>query len=339
MLVLSFRDMSTPQASAVTSAAVYELDVDGPAFSWNPPPKLTLVDWDQVKAAWRGKHVCFVVHGFNVGRDNGYTSFGCASQEMAPDGALPGMGAPGPWDLTASGIDVAVPVLWAGDWYLPINYPFLLPDVRLTGAHFADLILSAATQMSRVSFVSHSMGARVVLETVQQTLAKAAKKGYRTPRFDTALLTAAAASDEVLDDPNYALAVAAIERFVVVSSRADRVLSLAFPPGNAVEQALWPNDPGADAALGRYGPRLKTGSAALGKTEWYEIPQGTGDPRFNQGHEDYFPWPWQDPPDPVFPNGWSRKRVDIGLISQAVLDNGTPAWPPAKPVTPRASDD
>lgn len=122
---------------------------------------------------------------------------------------------------------------------------FLLPDVRLTRKYFAQLIASSATQMARVSFVTHSMGARVVLETVQQTLIAAKKSGRRTPRFDTAILTAAATSDEVLDDPDYADAVAAIERFVIVSSRADTVLSGAFPLGDAVEQFLWPHDPGA----------------------------------------------------------------------------------------------
>lgn len=333
MLVLSFRDMSTPRASAVTSAAMYHLAAVSPALAWEPPPRLSLMSWSDVSAAVAGKHVCFVVHGFNVDRDNGYTSFGAASQEMTASGALPLLGPPdGPQNLAVAGVDLFVPVLWAGDWYLPINYPFLLPDIRLTGKYFADLIVSSATQMSRVSFVTHSMGVRVVLETVRQALAAAAKGKFRLPIFDTAMFTAAAASDEVLDDPDYADAVAAIDRFVIVSSRSDTVLSDIFPVGNAVEQALWANDPGADDALGRYGPRLKTGSAALGKTEWYEIPQGT-DPRDNINHNDYFPWPWA--PTPPYPNGWALKSVTIGKISQAVMNSQPPPWPPAKPVVPR----
>ncbi len=333
MLVLSFRDMSTSRCSAVTAAAVYELAGVAPGLQWQPPPRLTLANWGQVRRGLAGKHVCFLLHGFNVDRDNGYTGFGAAGQEMGTSGALPGAAPPaGPLDLSVKGVDVVVPVLWAGDWYLPINYPFLLPDIRLTGGYFADLILSSATQMSRVSFVTHSMGVRVALETIQQTMAKAKKAGYRTPVFDTAIFTAGAASDEVLDDPDYADAVDAVDRFVVVSSRADTILSDFFPGGNAVEQALWENDPGADAALGRYGPRLKQGSKALGKTRWYEIPQGSGD-RLDANHGDYFPSPWEPVPD--YPNGWSAKRITIGEISQAVLDNQALAWPPAKPVTPR----
>jgi len=328
MLVLSFRDMSTPRCGAVTSAAVYDLDPVGPATVWAPPPRLTLASWSQVSAALAGKHVCFVVHGFNVDRDRGYTGFGAAAQEMARGGALAALPPPGPFDLFTPAVDVAVPVLWAGDWYLPVNYPFLLPDIQRTGGYFAQLIASSATQMARVSFVTHSMGARVALETVQQTVAAARGTRVRLPVFDTAVFTAAATSDEILDDPDYALAVDAIRRFVVVSSRADTVLSGDFPAGDLVEQWFWRHDPGADDALGRYGPRLKAGSKALGKTQWYEIPPGDG-----QNHEDYFPEPWNA--DPPFPNGWSGKRVKIGQLSQALLDDQPPAYPPARPVTPR----
>lgn len=331
MLILSFRDMSTPRCSAVTSAAMYSLDPLTAATSWVPPPSLQLVSWSDVAQALAGKHVCFVVHGFNVDRDRGYTGFGAAAQEMAPGGALTTLIAPiGPMNLSVPGVDIVIPVLWAGDWYLPINYPFLLPDVRLTGRYFAEFIASSATQMARVSFVTHSMGARVVLETVQQAAITAQKTGARMPVFDTAVLTAAAASDEVLDDPDYEAAVTAIQQFVVVSSRSDTVLSGWFPAGNLVEQALWWRDPGADDALGRYGPRLKVGSKALTKTRWFPIP-----PAVQQNHEDYFPEPWNAAP--AFPNGWSDKRIKIGELDQAVLDSQTPAFPAAATITPIAA--
>jgi hypothetical protein len=333
MLVLSFRDMSVPRCGAVTSAAMYHLDPVDAAMSWDPPPPMTLASWAEVGAAVAGKHVCFLVHGFNVDRDRGYTGLGAMGQEMRHGGAL--LGLPpreGPLDFFVRGADVVVPVLWAGDWYLPINYPFLLPDVRQTGKYFSQLILSAATQMSRVSFVSHSMGARVVFETVQQTVAAAAKMSLRRPEFDTALLMAAATSDEIFDDPDYADAIDAIRRFVVVTSRADTVLSEAFPAGNAVEQLLWTHDPGANDALGRYGPRLKTGSKAIGKTVWYEIPLPDHQSDPGQNHGDYVPSPWE--PTPPYPNGWSDKRVKIGALAQAVLNDQPPPWPPAKPVNP-----
>jgi hypothetical protein len=329
MLVLSFRDMTVGSRGGVTSAAVYNLKDVTPAFAWNPAPPFTLAGWSDVQLALQGKHVGFLVHGFNVGRDSGYTALGALGQELAGAGVLPTLPQPpGAFNFHAAGVDVVVPVLWPGDGYGPLYYPFLLGDVRLVGKYFSDFIRSAATQMARVSFLTHSMGARVVLETVQQTVVAAAKSGQRVPIFDTAVMTAAATSDEVLDDPNYAAAVDAIRRFVVVSSRADKVLSLAFPSGNLMEQILTFNDPGADDALGRYGPRLKAQSKALGKTEWYEIPAQIG-----QDHGDYLPHP--DTPTPPYPNGWFDKSLRIGQLAEAVFDGGVPPWPPAKPVTPR----
>jgi len=330
MLVLTFRDMTTARCSAVTTAAMFRLDPVDAAMAWAPtPPPLKLATWSDVGSALAGKHVCFLIHGFNVDRDQGYTSYGPFSQELGPGRALPGAplpNPPGPVDLFCPGVDVVIPVLWAGDSYLPINYPFLLPDIRLTGKYFAQLLASSDAQMSRVSFVTHSMGARVMFEAVQQAVVAAQAGGWRLPVFDTAVLTAPAVSDQVFDDPDYAAAVDAMQNFVVVSSRADTVLSGWFPLGNAVEQALWRNDPGADDALGRYGPRLQPDSKALGKTRWFEIPIAVG-----QNHGDYCPAPWD--PTAGFPNGWSSKSVPIGALAQAILDRETPAWPPAKPVT------
>jgi hypothetical protein len=325
MMVLSFRDMAVKSGGAVTSAAVYDAPVTN-LTPWTPIPSLRLMSWEEVRQAVQGRHVGFVIHGFNVNRDNGVTSCGAFAQELTPGGALAGVDPP--IDLFAPSLDLVIPVLWPGDWYLPINYPFLLPDVRTTGRHFADFLVSSATRIARVSFVTHSMGVRVALEAIQQTLARSTPK----PVFETAIFTAPAASDEVLDDPDYAAAVAAVERFVVVSSRADTVLRDAFPIGNAAEQALWPNDPGADDALGRYGPRLTPGSKALGKTEWYEMPADGPQPS-GYNHGDYLP----TPADLAlgYPNGWSLKRVRIGGLSQAVLDGQTPAFPTAKPVSPR----
>jgi hypothetical protein len=334
MYVLSFRDMSTPRCGAVTTAAMYTIPSMNAAMNWFPPPKMTLVPWQKISGALAGKHVCFLVHGFNVNRDDGYMCLGAFGQEMTKVGELSQLAPPtGPLNLLVPGIDIVVPVLWAGDWYLPVNYPFLLPDVRLTGKYFADLIASSATQMARVSFVTHSMGARVVLETIQQAVSAAAKTGSRIPIFDTAIFTAPATSDQVLDDPNYADAVSAVQRFVVVSSRADMVLALDFPMGNLVEQALWPRDPGDDAALGRYGPQLKTNSKALTKTQWYEIPLASGQAIGSYDHGDYFPSPANI--IAPYPNGWSDKCVKIGALSQAVLDRQAPSWPPLQPITPQ----
>lgn len=321
MLVLSFRDMSTARCSAVTTAAVYDIDpVDAATVWWNPPPKYRLAMWDEVSAAVRRKHVCFLIHGFNVNRDNGYTGLGVMAQEFAGKGVLPR--ASPPLNLLISDVDVVIPVLWAGDWYLPVNYPFLLPDIRLTARHFADFIWSSASRMRRVSFVTHSMGARVALETARAALA--ARDRYTLPAFDTAIFTAGAAPDDIMDQADFADTIAAFRRFVVVSSSADTVLSGAFPWGNLAEQALWTDDPGSDVALGLHGPRLKPGSAALAKTTWYALTDHL--------HSDYVPAP--SAPTANFPNGWSPKTQVIGQIVAETMAGAAVTVVPAAPIQP-----
>ncbi|HEY4029000.1 MAG TPA: alpha/beta hydrolase [Caulobacteraceae bacterium] len=318
MFVLSFRDMATAKCSAVTTAAMYKVDPVAPPTVWSPAPGFTLATWTEVSALVKNKHVCFLVHGFNVNRDSGYTSLGAMAQEFTGAGVL-GTGAT-PLDLQIADVDVIIPVLWAGDWYLPINYPFLLPDIRLTASHFADFIWSSATMMRRVSFMTHSMGARVALETVRATLA--GKDSHALPAFDTAILTAAAVADDILDQADFADTVAAFRRFVVVSSTADKVLAGDFPAGNAVEQALWRDDPGRDEALGLYGPRLKAGSPALAKTTWYRLT--------DHDHGDYVPAPAT--PAPPFPNGWSAKRELIAELVQGTMDSAAVAAAPPTPL-------
>jgi hypothetical protein len=327
MLVLSFRDMATPRASAVTSAATYWLQPVAPVTAWNPAPGglLKLATWDETAQLLRNKHVCFLVHGFNVDRDGGYTGLGALAQEMTGDGLLPTLVAPGvAADLKTAGVDVIVPVLWAGDWYLPFNYSFLLGDIRTTADHFADFFWSSATQIRRASFVTHSMGARVVMETVQRVVANAGSKAI--PSFDTALFTAGAIPDDCLDLPDFAAAVGAFRQIGVISSESDTVLSGDFPLGNAVEQALWSNDHGSDRALGYDGPSLKPGSPARAKTTWYPVPRTTF-----QRHNEYLPSPLDPDVRKGYKNGWDAKRVVIGQMAQATLD-GTPPPLTASPI-------
>src|SRR6185312_11437395 len=163
----------------------------------------------------------------------------------------------------------------------------------------------------RVSFVTHSMGARVALETVRATLAGRGQQP--APAFDTAILTAGAVADDIMDQSDFTDTVNAFSRFVVVSSMDDTVLSGAFPAGNWVEQLLWLDDPGRDEALGRYGPRLKAGSPALPKTAWYPLTGG-------YNHGDYIPSPDKLA---LVPNGWSDKtRLVAQVVEQTFVGPG-----------------
>ena len=331
MYVLSFRDMSQRARGAVTAGTLYALDPLNAGYPWNPaqPGQLRVEDPGRFAQAVRGAHVCFVVHGFNVNRDRGFAGGGAMAQEFQGQGPLSGLPVPYWLNLLVPGVHFFVPVLWPGDWFLPVNYPFVLPAARSVGRYFAQWLASQQATMGRASFFSHSFGARVVLETIQDAVAGGPDP--RLPIIDTAVLTAAAASDTVLDSRFYAQAVTALRRIVVVSAPTDEVLTNWFPLGNAVEQALWSNDPGPDIALGRDGPALVADSPARKKTTWYVVTdtRGPTGARVDQLHGDYMPAPWEPltPNSANYPNGWSDKRERISELTQTVMEGVAPPWP------------
>ncbi|MDP3174515.1 MAG: alpha/beta hydrolase [Phenylobacterium sp.] len=326
MLVLSFRDLAASRAGAVTPGVMLSLGgAIGPAFDWNDPASLrdrlrsgaaTYVGDQQTRAQLSGKSLCFLIHGFNVNRDRGYAGLGALAQELLGLGPspVPG-GVDGP---PAAGADLVIPVLWPGDWWLPgVNYPFELADAHETAQRFAEFLAGPALRAASLSFVTHSMGARVALETLAQAR-------WAAPT-DALVLTAPAVDDDALDDPRYAPAVAAVRRIMVVSSVKDSVLRDAFPLGDRVEAALWRGEHSSSRALGAFGPRLKPGSPAAAKLRWFPI--GPGD---DYGHGDYVPGPWKTDEQP---NGWTPKRARVGGFLRSAFSGGAlqPIWPPEQP--------
>jgi len=305
---LAFRDPKG-LSQGVTAAGVYrQAGVDAGLADWSPV-KLKGADWvawDRVAEVFRGKRVCFLVHGFNVSVDHGVKGGGPAAQEYQALGAM---------GLKMSGADLVVPVLWPGDGFIAWSYFTAFRHARTVGARFADFLISRAFPAAEVSFVSHSLGARVVLETVTQG---AARRPAAAPwRFGTAVLTAAAVDEGVLDQASFAAGVAALPRVVVLSSGRDEILSKGFVIGDRIEGFLWADyratGGGDGRALGRFGPAFATPSAARGRTEWYEVADSE-----DQEHGDYLPAAWDDA-GPGFVNGWTRKRRQAAEFCRGVL--------------------
>jgi len=96
--------------------------------------------------------------------------------------------------------------------------------------------------------VSHSLGARVVLQSVRSLIVR---------RFQVSqiCLMAAAVDDSSLAHPAvYLEAAAKTGRIAVLASRRDRILKFGYPLGDFLKAFLSPRDrPGA--ALGYHGPR------------------------------------------------------------------------------------
>jgi hypothetical protein len=314
---LTFRDPAGA-AQGVTAAGVYRLTgVDAGLTDW-APVKLAggdWVAWDRVADLFRGKRVCFLVHGFNVSADHGVKGGGPAAQEYQALGAM---------GLSMSGADMVVPVLWPGDGFIGWSYFTAFRTTRAVGARFADFLTSRAFPAADVSFVSHSLGARVVLETVTQTALR--RRAGLPWRFGTAALTAAAVDEGVLDQAPFAAGVAALPRIVVLSSGRDEILSRGFVVGDRIEGLLWADyraSGGGDGrALGRFGPQFATPSAARDRTEWYDFADAE-----NQEHDDYLPAAWGKAA-PGFVNGWTAKRRRAAEFCRGVFGGFAPGLSP-----------
>jgi esterase/lipase superfamily enzyme len=204
-----------------------------------------------------GRSVVLVTHGFNVSEDNGIRG-------LSGWDALAGLPPP----------HVFVGVLWPGDSrFLPvIDYP-LEGTVAMNSAKllapFLDQHLAAAAS---VSFVSHSLGARMVLETIRL---------LHRETVSTVILMAAAIEDNTLT-AEFAEAAKKILRLRIVASVKDWVLEFAFPVGNPVTEQLLSDHPLFRRALGRKGPTSTVGFPA--SYELWPIPE-----RWDYGHLDYMP--------------------------------------------------
>jgi hypothetical protein len=233
----------------------------------------------EVDAMIAGKDLLLVAHGFNVGREQG------ASQMAALEARL---------SLPPTAHFFGI--LWPGDFFLPVvNYPFEANDAVRCGALLAELCNRRFTQAASLSFMSHSLGGRLVLEAVSR-LARKAKS----------LCLAAAAVDRDVLTRQYAAAFANAEHISVLSSTRDKVLKLAYPGGDLLSDLFGDSDSPFRSALGLKGPRPHPGSSLV----HHPIPK-----RLDCDHGDYLP----------FGGHWESVAQHIGHCFAGTAQ----AWPPA----------
>lgn len=246
MLVLSFRERDI--AGGIAGPTLYEVDPADPALGHRP---VSAHDW---AARRRGRHVLFAVHGFNVAGRQGVRSLAGFSAGL-------GLGA----------ADLYIAVIWPGDWWLPaVNYPFAGDTAGRCGQRLAKWCAAELRDAASLSFVSHSLGARLVLEAVQRL----------NRRVRLLCLMAGAVNCDCLGT-QFAGARALADTIEVLASRADLVLALAFPAGDALADALEPDHVPLTAALGRSGPaRIYPGQL---QRPWQIVDPG------DFGHGSYLP--------------------------------------------------
>ncbi|OJY56376.1 MAG: hypothetical protein BGP19_05865 [Thiobacillus sp. 0-1251] len=213
----------------------------------------------------RGRDVLLVTHGFNVDQADGIASLSHWKERLTlPPNVL------------------FVGILWAGDAWVPVvNYPFEGDDATQSGKLLAEFLNRHFDEASSLAFASHSLGARVVLETIAHLDARVRRLSLMAGAIDNTCL-----QDE------YQKAAGKVDSISLLASRGDWVLEFAFPVGNFLSGIVSRGHPYVHEALGREGPaRVNLANLHSG----WQIPDGWG-----YGHGDYLAHkPGQSLPPPV----------------------------------------
>src|SRR3989344_2861170 len=168
--------------------------------------------------------VTFLLHGYNVTRQEGRESL------LRLANHLP--------SVTGGAI---VAVLWPGDhWVRAISYPFEGNDADDSAAELARYIDRIIRRGTELFFVSHSLGARVVMGTVNRLTGT----DYQIRQI---CLMAPAIDDFSLAHPDeYQIGTVAAERVAVLASKRDKILRLAYPIGDLLQAFIffWEDEAG-----------------------------------------------------------------------------------------------
>jgi hypothetical protein len=206
----------------------------------NPNPSAPL-EPDLIQAV-QGRDLLLGTHGFHVNRDNGIDNLSCWQQWL---------------QLGDNGLFVGV--LWPGDsrWIPYLDYPAEGNEAIKSGQLLAEYISKKLPGAASISLASHSLGARVILETIRNLPPSVNVK--------TVTIMAGAIDDTCLHD-EYKDAASRIGKISVLSSQRDDVLKWAFPIGNPVAGILTRGSPYWHGALGRFGPNPSDQPAHLWKS-------------------------------------------------------------------------
>ena len=247
------------------------------------------LDKDQLRADIRGRNVLIGTHGFNVNRESGIA---CLSNW---EGLL---------DLDAPSVFVGI--LWPGDsiWAHGLDYP---EEPRIANDAGRQLIAPFLNEnfadAASISFASHSLGARLVLETI-------ANLSLPVRRVT---LMAGAIDDNCLNTEfKIAGTPSKVGKISVLASKKDEVLSALFPLGNLIGGVIAEGHPWWHAALGHSGPSKPRPTNFQAP---FEIPGN-----WNYGHHDYLRI--DPPPPPTIP----LDQWEVPPNGSAKPANAAPGW-------------
>lgn len=283
---LSFR--VRPSGGGVQDPLVQQVSIVGgaPVVANPNPPTSALA------SAALGKNVILATHGFNTNQDSGY-------KELANWETL----------LQLDSTWLFVGMLWPGDssWLGPLCYPGEAKPAMDCGNRLAGFISSNLTGAASLSFVSHSLGARFVLQAIS-------KLANTIPVRQVALM-AGAINDDCLTN-EYQTAGNWAGKINVLASVGDKVLEWAFPEGNVAQEIVDKSSPYWSAALGRKGPRKQVPGKSTGA---YQIPAD-----WKYGHHNYIEV--QPALNPLLP---LPQNLPVPPDDNAPVPTNQPDWKPS----------
>ena len=219
------------------------------------PPAVSVVPWAQVPGLVGGRDILFVTHGFNVSYVDGAKALDRLARYFGFTGA-----------------PLFIGMLWPGDAAIPIiDYPFEGAPAMDSGRRLADFVGRWCAAAHSVSFVSHSLGARMVLQAVASLSERV--------RVRLLCMMAGAINRDCLTT-QYAVAARRCDRIALLASHSDHVLKYAYPPGDLIADAIY-DDHALQEALGYAGPPAPAPGAVV--SPW-QIADGEG-----YDHGDYLP--------------------------------------------------
>lgn len=237
-----------------------------------------------------GRDLVIATHGFDNDWTDGVYALSRLEEALRPH-ALP-----------ASTLFAAV--LWPGDSYAwKLGYPSERRTAVVCGRNLGGFLNINARAVGSLSFASHSLGARLVLEAARTTV---------LPVRLMCLMAAAIENTCLFQE--YADVGSKADAIAVLSSREDKVLRWAFPAGNLVSAALNPTANPLSAALGYAGPRSPIGKT----TQSHPIA-----PADKYDHGDYLPPSGPGAAFPAPPGDWDRPSR---FLANA-LRKASQAWP------------
>jgi pimeloyl-ACP methyl ester carboxylesterase len=226
----------------------------------------TALSLSDLKSFIHGRHVLIATHGFYVNRADGIGTLSAWESllQLPPASAFVGL-------------------LWPGDSESihALSYPVELKNAMAAGAMVGQFLDQNFGNAASIAFVSHSLGARVVLQAVR-TMTRPVRR---------LILMAGAISDKCLTG-EFAAVPAKVESISLLASKEDEVLRWAFPIGDFAAEIVDRDHPWWESALGRFGP-WRPPANYRGPCQ---IPKG-----WNYGHGDYLR---TDPPaaEPMNPD-------------------------------------